>query len=95
MYHRLFSPKKEIKYTIWVGMFICVAVYATIFGLWISVQDTVAGFNLVNQLDKAQGILNLCTDVYIFVVPLFAVSTLTMSTSKKIGLAAVFMTGSL
>lgn len=95
LYYRLFSPKRGIKYTIIAGMVSCCVIYIIIMAIWITVQDNAAGIILINRINKAQGILNLATDMYIFIIPLVAVSGLQMSRSQKFGVAAVFMTGSL
>ncbi|KIN03253.1 hypothetical protein OIDMADRAFT_53049 [Oidiodendron maius Zn] len=95
MYHRLFSPKKGIKYTIIIGMVVCTIIYIVIMALYIPLQDNAAGILRLNRINKAQAILNLSTDIFIFVVPLVAISGLNLSRSQKIGVGAVFMTGSL
>lgn len=63
--------------------------------IWIAIPNSPTGVIMINRINKAQGALNLTTDLYIFVVPLVAISGLKMSRSQKIGVAAVFMTGSL
>jgi hypothetical protein len=93
MYYRLFSPKKGIKYTIMAGMAVCSVIYIVIMALYIPLKNTPTGILELNRINKAQAMLNLATDVFIFVVPLAAISGLKLSRSQKIGVGAVFMTG--
>lgn len=93
MYYRLFSPKKGIKYTILAGMAVCTVIYVVIMGLYIPLKNTPTGILELNRINKAQAVLNLGTDVFIFVVPLAAISGLKLSRSQRIGVGAVFMTG--
>lgn len=95
MYYHLFSPKKGIKYTIIIGMVVCTIIYIVIMALYIPLQDNASGVLMLNRINKAQAILNLSTDIFIFVVPLVAISGLNLSRSQKIGVGAIFMTGSL
>ena len=44
-------------------------------------------------VNKALGIVNMLTDIYIFVLPLMAISILHMPLKRKIGVGAVFMAG--
>ena len=95
MYYRLFSPKREIKYAIVFGMVVCFIIYTIVMFVWIFIEEFTDVAGAVNKINKAQAFLNLGTDIYIFVIPLVAVSGLQMSRAQKIGVTAVFMTGAL
>ena len=91
LYYRLFERKLGIKYALLAGIVSCFVIYTTMMFLFIFIKvDT----RLI-IINKALGVLNIATDLYIFVIPLAAVSGLHLSPRKKFGLAAVFMTGAL
>jgi hypothetical protein len=91
LFYRLFERKLAIKYTILAGMVACFIIYTTMMFLFIFVKNN----NQKIVVNKALGILNILTDVYIFVIPLAAISGLHMSVKRKIGVSAVFLTGAL
>lgn len=95
LYYQLFAPKPAMKYTIIVGIVTCSIIYISFMIIWITIRNHLAEMVMVDRIKLAQSILNLATDVYIFVVPLIAISGLKMSRSQKIGVTAVFLTGSL
>ena len=41
------------------------------------------------------GVKNVLSDLYILIIPIWAVSKLQLGTGKRIGLMAIFLTGSL
>ncbi|KIM99686.1 hypothetical protein OIDMADRAFT_146316 [Oidiodendron maius Zn] len=95
LYYQLFAPKPAMRYTIIVGIVTCSIIYISFMIIWITIRNHLAEIVMVDRIKLAQSILNLATDVYIFVVPLIAISGLKMSRSQKIGVTAVFLTGSL
>jgi amino acid transporter len=95
MYYQFFSPKRPIKYAIIFGMVICTLIYTTVMFVWIFIEHFDDQIGALNKINKSQAFLNLGTDIYIFIIPLVAVSGLHMSRAQKLGLATVFMTGAL
>ena len=88
LYHRIFAPDKATRYLIYLGMTICICAYSTLMFLAIFSNDVALVAN-----NKALGVVNLSSDVYIFFVPMAAIMKLPLSTKKKIGVMLMFMAG--
>jgi hypothetical protein len=95
LYYQLFAPKPGMRYTIIVGIVACSVIYIVFMVIWITIKNHATATIMIDRIKVAQSILNLATDIYIFVFPLVAISGLKMSRPQKIGVAAVFLTGSL
>jgi hypothetical protein len=90
LYYRLFSPDPIVKMAIIAGIVFIVTVYTSLLFLFIflSTAKTV-------PLNKTMAVLNVLTDAYIFVLPMYSVLKLYLPKRKKIGLAVVFASGAL
>ena len=88
LYLRIFSLIKVTKYLIYAGMTFCTGAYITIMFV-----NIFANINTLIAANKALGVVNFASDVYILFVPLTTVAKLQLSTKRKIGILLVFMTG--
>ena len=90
LYYRLFSPDPIVKLAIIAGIVFIVTCYTSLLFLFIflSTAKTV-------PLNKTMAVLNVLTDAYIFVLPMYSVLKLYLPKRKKIGLAVVFASGAL
>ena len=104
LYLRIFSPNRGVRYAIYFGMMANLVFYAVttiIFGVlcvprvgegWLqTIQTTRCHKSFI--MDYAQGIFGVISDFYIFILPMPIVFKLHMPLRRKIGVAAVFMTG--
>jgi heme/copper-type cytochrome/quinol oxidase subunit 4 len=90
LYYRLFSADTTAKIGILAGIvFICIC-YTTLMFLFIflSADKTV-------PVNKTMAIINVLTDSYILVLPIYSLLKLHIPKKRKIGLALVFATGAL
>ena len=78
-----------MRYAIYAGMTACIIIYTIMMFLFIFIKNDVQ----LTTVNKALGILNVATDIYLFVVPLAGIFGLHMPLRRKFGVAAVFMTG--
>ena len=91
LYHRIFYPDKKTRYAIWLGIVVSFVFYLIIAILFISVSD----LRTKLLLNRANGVANVVSDFYILTIPIFAISRLQMSSSRKLGVSAIFLTGAL
>ena len=103
LYLRVFQVKRIMRLLIYSGLAFMFAVY------WVSIPTFTyyctprAGENwdlvllqkcqVLDALAIVQGVFGVVTDIYIFLLPLSTIFHLNLPQKKKIGLAAVFMTG--
>ncbi|EMR85763.1 hypothetical protein ACHAPC_011191 [Botrytis cinerea] len=88
LYYRLFSPDPIVKFAILAGIvFICVC-YTTLMFLFIFLST-----DKTTKVNKTMAIINVLTDTYILVLPIYSVLKLYLPRRRKIGLALIFATG--
>lgn len=90
LYLRIFAPDKVTRYLIYIGMTVCIGAYTTLMFLAIF-----ANVVTIIATNKALGVVNLSSDVYILCVPMAAIMKLPLSTKKKIGVILIFMAGTM
>lgn len=107
LYFRIFSRNTRIKFALYFGIVTITIFYTINFGLFLyfcnskSGQNLRSGFNSAHYLSDArtavmvQACFGIGSDVYLLCIPIFIISKLQLSTKKKIGCLAIFMTGSL
>lgn len=88
LYLRIFAPDKVTRYLIYLGMTFCIGAYSTL--MFLAIFSNIV---TVIAANKALGVVNLSSDVYIFFVPMAAIMKLPLSTKKKIGVMLIFMAG--
>ena len=106
LYLHLFGPNKNLRFLIYVGMVVNVLFYSTCLGAQILVwmpssgqpwfKTTVSpGYAMAIELGVIQSSFNVASDLYLLFLPLAGVLQLRLPLRKKIGVAAIFMTGAL
>lgn len=105
LYFRYFKPSAMARYMIWFGLvtislfYVSNIVASLIFCIprmdenWTSPSFEARCEMPELSLSYTQGVFNIISDFYILTVPLIQVVKLHVSTSKKIGLGMVFLTG--
>ncbi|ERF68929.1 hypothetical protein EPUS_09506 [Endocarpon pusillum Z07020] len=99
LYFRLFSPTKTIRIWIYVGIVTTLLnhVVGTIIAITICLPSDAVGYSRcsgrLHPLDVVINAINILSDFYILVLPLFVISKLHMQRAKKFGVSAVFLTG--
>lgn len=90
---------------IWAGIGFTVASYATLLGAWIYYSAPHQGEGWSDPIYQVRtgrdtpaisvvfGALAIFTDFYIIAIPITAISSLNLSTKKKFGVSALFVTG--
>jgi hypothetical protein len=99
---RLFGIRKWLKVTVWTTLSVGLAVFLAAM-LYVSVECSAArvhGFESLGKCEDASsmnglihGAASLILDIIAFVIPLPIVLNLQVSTSKRVGLCAVFAAG--
>lgn len=104
MYMQIFEPFAWVRWASWAGLVVNCVYYLAIIAATAYFSVPHSGETWVDALhhprQQSNGSLsvpicigNLLLDVYIFVLPLLAVSKLKMDTRKKLGVLLVFLTG--
>lgn len=99
LYFRLFNPNKSVKSWIYVGTVTTLLnhVVGTILAITLCLPSDAMGFakcsNKLNVLDIVISVINIVSDFYILILPLFVISRLQMKRQRKLGIGAVFATG--
>lgn len=88
LYLRIFSIDRITRYLTYVGMAFCCLAYTILMFL-----DIFSTFQMIVNTNKALGVVNFCSDIYILCVPVAAVSKLQLSAKNRIGVVFVFVTG--
>lgn len=91
LYHRLFAAKRLFKWAVRAGCTVVVVAYLALMFIFIFAKD----FHALILAQQGLACLNLITDVYLWLLPLAAVSSLHLSWDRKIGVAALFSAGAL
>ena len=106
-YHRIFSRLRTTRYLIYFGIGFNTVFYATSFSLIMYFCGPGPGHNLIQSFDDhncvvdartlgtVQASFNTASDIYLLCIPMPVISRLQLSREKKIGVIAIFMTGSL
>ncbi|KAL8867208.1 MAG: hypothetical protein Q9174_005812, partial [Haloplaca sp. 1 TL-2023] len=106
LYLDVFRPDKRMRYAIYFGIIFCSLFYTATFIVF-CVQSiprpgqSLLGFMLSKgvaanlPLSVGQGSVNVASDLYIFLLPIPGVMQLQLPKKKKIGVCAIFATGSL
>ena len=100
LYLQIFSIHKTTRMAIWAGMIYNFIIYAPNFGIHGALCAPAPGqpwtFEVMENCSRSdiigpiQGTLGLLEDIYIFVLPIPALSRLQMKNKKKIGLLFIF-----
>ncbi|KAL8729919.1 MAG: hypothetical protein Q9181_004834 [Wetmoreana brouardii] len=99
LFFRLFSPSKEARIWIYVGIAttLLIHVVGTILAIVLCIPSDALGYsrcaNRLNILDVVISGLNILSDFYILILPMIVVSKLQMQRNRKLGVLAVFSTG--
>lgn len=88
LYLRIFAPDRVTRYLIYFGMAGCIVIYTILMFLPIF-----ASIFVVVKSNKALGVMNVISDVYILCVPTAAISKLQLSKKRKIGVMLVYIAG--
>ena len=107
LYLRIFSCVRSTRWLIYIGMLVNSIFYACSFALILyfcgppigtSFTESFASHHCVvegRNLGTIQASFNTASDIYLLCIPMPVVSNLQLSRKRKIGLMAVFMTGTL
>lgn len=106
LYLDVFGPNQALRYAIYFGMVFVTLFYTGTFIAFCVLAiprpgETLIGTILSNNvaslipISVAQAGVNVASDFYIFLLPIPGVVQLQMPTRKKIGVCAIFATGSL
>ncbi|KAK9438605.1 hypothetical protein VB005_06752 [Metarhizium brunneum] len=105
LFLRIFARSRRSKMMIWAGIGFTVASYATLLGAWIYYSAPHQGEGWSDPIYRVRtgrdtpvisvvfGALAIFTDFYIIAIPITAISSLNLSTKKKFGVSALFVTG--
>lgn len=89
LFYRIFSMKKWFKWAIYFGVAVVASAYLTVMFIFIFGKDQ----HLLVSTQYGIACINLISDVYLLLLPLGAINSLQLPTSRKIGVAAVFALG--
>ncbi|KAL8654919.1 MAG: hypothetical protein Q9226_003243 [Calogaya cf. arnoldii] len=106
LYLQVFRPNPRLRYAIHFGMVFVTLFYTGTFIAFCVLAIPQPGESLIGKIlsndvaslipiSVAQGGVNVASDLYIFLLPIPGVMQLQMPTRKKIGVCAIFATGSL
>jgi hypothetical protein len=106
LFYRLFSPLVHSKILIKFGIVFTIISYTIVITTWIYYNVPHAGemgwldptfitrtASAGSKIAVVLGVLGSFTDLYVITIPLTSIARLSLSTARKIGLAAVFATG--
>ncbi|KAF4635645.1 hypothetical protein G7Y89_g2445 [Cudoniella acicularis] len=88
-YYRLFFPNLAVKLAVIIGMVFIFVCYTTLMFLFIFLQNQKS----LQSTNKTMAVVNVLTDCYVLVLPIYSVVKLYLPKRKKIGLALIFATG--
>ncbi|KAI4286715.1 MAG: hypothetical protein L6R35_004031 [Caloplaca aegaea] len=107
LYYRLFSRHRWIRYLVYFGIGSVAAMYTAgtiVYGYlclprpgqsWIEAGLSARCHDQFIMISYVRGPFNLLSDLYLFLLPLPAVWQLHLPLRKKMGIAGIFLTGSL
>jgi hypothetical protein len=106
LYVRLFKPSIRTRHLVYAGIVVVVLFYVSSLasalalclpragqGGWTSPATLLRCEKPMQNLSSVQGIFNAISDFYVLALPLQLVWQLKMSSSRKLGVSAIFMTG--
>ncbi|KAI1820249.1 hypothetical protein F4861DRAFT_533806 [Xylaria intraflava] len=91
LYYRVFSPKPLFRWAILGGCAVVIPIYIAFFFIYIFGKT----IQILVPTSYAVAIVNLITDVYLFLLPMFAIGSLNLPTVRKFGAAGIFAAGAL
>jgi hypothetical protein len=105
-YYMLFSVKRWVRISVWVGGTISAIFYITVTVIGFVLNSPWRGEPLLEailswhyfkfaEFSIPTGVIGILVDWYLFILPIPAVLALHMSTAKKLGVLIIFMTGGL
>lgn len=103
-YYSLFWPLRWVRISVWIGATISTIFYivCAIAGFILNspwpgesmLEDILSQhYSTFSRFSPAIGVVGMLVDLYLLILPIKAVMGLNMRTSKKVGLAVVFLTG--
>ena len=106
LYLRLFGRRKGVKYAVYVGLVVNLVLHVIVIALVAHYCSPASGYawgvpKYLQYCKKAaaepilQGVTNVVLDLYIFILPLPIIWNLQMPFRKRIGVIAIFTTGSM
>lgn len=106
LYLQIFGVDKRMRYAIYFGIVFVTVCYTAFFIAYCVLAIPRPGESLIGvmlskdvasllDLAIAQGAINIASDFYIFLLPIPGLMQLQMGRRKRIGIGAIFMTGSL
>ena len=101
LYYRLFSRNKTMRFLIYFGIAFQALFYLASVGFYSAAEATCtqdskaqAAFYLREWVfTVVSGIINVITDFYVLILPVAMVWSLQLTTRRKIGVIAIFLTG--
>lgn len=105
-YYLLFRPLRWVRISVWIGATVSAVFYVAVTITAFVLNSPWPGESLLegllswhylefSQFSIPTGVIGMLVDWYLLILPIPAVWTLQMSTSKKLGVLIIFMTGSL
>ena len=105
-YYSLFHILRWVRVTVWFGATVSAVFYLAVSIAAFILQSPWPGESLIEDVaswhyfkfsdfDIPTGVIGMLVDWYLLILPIPAVLTLQMSTSRKLGVLVVFMTGGL
>lgn len=96
LYLRIFTVSRAFRVVTWVtGTLVVAYSVAGFIGTLAACKPAKGSCRNITQLAVCSSVLNIVTDLVIFVLPLRQVWRLQATSKQKIGLAVIFTTGSL
>lgn len=106
LYLKIFRPNARLRYFIYFGIAFNILFYTSVMVAFLIIYMPRKGESLLTLLYKprirtgvtvaiVQGAVNVGSDLYILCLPILGVWQLQAPLSKKIGISAIFMTGTL
>ena len=105
LHYRLFSTHKWVRYLVYIGITLTFVLYSTSLAIngylclphhgenWILALLTSRCHRQIILVAYIQGPLNILGDVFLLLLPLPVVWKLQVSSQKKFGIIAIFLTG--
>jgi hypothetical protein len=105
-HYLLFRPFRWVRISVWIGATLSAVFYIAVTITAFVLESPWPGETLLDDILSSHylkfaqfsvpiGVIGMLVDWYLLILPIPAVSTLQMSTAKKLGVLIVFMTGGL
>lgn len=100
LFFRLFSPNRRMRWLIYFAIAYNFVLHlaGTLVAIFICLPGSAKFWTCsgkVTTLDIVISGMNIFSDFYLLILPVFAVSSLQMPAGRKLGIIAVFLTGAL